>query len=290
MIVDKERFCEARNAVARRYMSDENRNNINSQIINSYYIEEASVENNGSLLLLKEEKNDYKLKYKIGTLSEKNLHAVLKQYFEPRIENQEIKIGRYVADIVSENKIVEIQTRAFNLLRKKLDAFLALEGITELTVVYPIAKTKWLSWIDKDTGEISKKRKSPKIGKIHDSFLELYKIKQQLTNPKLSFCFVLLDITEYRYLNGWNIDKKRGSSRCERIPNEIEDIVCIRSVNDYIKFLPESLPSRFTSKDYAKHTKLNLKSSQTALNVLNYVGAVKRVGKLGNMHLYEICL
>jgi hypothetical protein len=290
MIVDNERFYEARNSVAKKYMSEENRDKVNSQIINSYYVEEVSNENEGSLLLLKEEKEEYKLKYKIGTLSEKNLHAVLKQYFEPRIENQEVKIGRYIADIVSENKIIEIQTKAFNLLRNKLDAFLALEEITDVTVVYPIAKTKWLCWIDKDTGEITKKRKSPKIGKIHDSFFELYKIKQQLTNPKLNFCFVLLDITEYRYLNGWNTDKKRGSSRCEGIPNDIEDIAYIRSINDYIQFLPESLPVRFTTKDYAKHTKLSLKSSQTALNVLNYVGAVKRVGKLSNMHLYEICL
>lgn len=262
MIIDNEKLHEARNIVATK----------------------------NSLLLLKEETEKYELKYKIGTLSEKNLHAVLKQYFEPRIENQEIKIGRYVADIFSENKIIEIQTKAFNLLRNKLEVFLGLDEITEVTVVYPIAKTKWLCWIDKDTGEISKKRKSPKIGKIHDSFFELYKIKQQLTSPKLSFCFVLLDITEYRYLNGWSFDKKRGSSRCEGIPNDIEDIVYIKGINDYIKFLPESLPIRFTTKDYAKHTKLNLKSSQTALNVLYYIGAVKRVGKLSNMHLYEICL
>lgn len=291
MIVDKERFCEARNTVARKYDGDKNKKNINAQVLNSFYVEEkASFEKDGSETLLKEESEEYELKYKIGTLSEKNLHAVLKQYFEPRIENQEIKIGRYVADIVSENKIIEIQTRAFNLLRKKLDAFLGLEEITEVTVVYPIAKTKWLCWIDKDTGEVSKKRKSPKIGKIYDTFFELYKIKQQLINPKLSFCFVFLDITEYRYLNGWNIDKKRGSTRCERVPNDIVDIVCVSGANGYIQFLPESLPSRFTTKDYAKHTKLNLKSSQTALNVLNYVGAVKRVGKLSNMYLYEICL
>ncbi len=91
-------------------------------------------------------------------------------------------------------------------------------------------------------------------------------------------------------MNGWNIDKKRGSTRCERVPNDIVDIIRVSGANDYIQFLPESLPSRFTTKDYAKHTKLNLKSSQTALNVLNYVGAVKRVGKLSNMYLYEICL
>lgn len=253
MIVDKKRFDEARNFIAIKDIIEESRNTI-------------------------------------GTLSEKNLHAVLKQYFEPRIENQEIKIGKYVADIVSENKIIEIQTRAFNLLRNKLDAFLSLEEISEVTVVYPIAKTKWLCWIDKDTGEVSKKRKSPKIGKIYDAFFELYKIKQQLINPKLSFCFVLLDITEYRYLNGWDINKKRGSSRCDRVPNDIIDIINICNIKDYIQFLPSDLPSRFTTKDYAKNTKLNLKSSQTALNVLNYIGVVKRVGKLSNMHLYEICL
>lgn len=253
MIIDKDRFIEACDFIAKRDMVEESKNSI-------------------------------------GTLGEKNLHAVLKQYFEPCIENQEIKIGKYVADIVSDNKIIEIQTRAFNLLRKKLDAFLALEEISEVKVVYPIAKTKWLCWIDKDTGEVSKKRKSPKTGNIYDAFYELYKIKQQLVNPKLSFCFVLLDITEYRYLNGWDINKKRGSSRCDRIPNDIIEIVNIQDKKDYIKFLPSSLPSRFTTKDYAKHTKLNLYSSQTALNVLNHIGTIKRVGKISNMILYEICL
>lgn len=221
----------------------------------------------------------------IGTLGEKTLHAVLKQYFEPQTEKQEIKIGRYVADIVSENGIIEIQTRAFNNLRKKLESFLEF---TDVTVVYPIPKTKWLCWIDKETGEVSKQRKSPKTGTIYDAFFELYKIKQLLTNPKLNFCFVMLELTEYRYLNGWSKDKKRGSSRCDRIPGNIDEIVYIRTINDYLKFLPENLPQNFTTKDYSKLTKLNLSSSQTALNVLNYIGTVKRVGKSGNMHLYEV--
>ena len=221
----------------------------------------------------------------IGTLGEKTLHAVLKQYFEPQTEKQEIKIGRYVADIVSENGIIEIQTRAFNTLRKKLESFLEF---TDVTVVYPIPKTKWLCWIDKETGEVSKQRKSPKTGTIYDAFFELYKIKHLLTNPKLNFCFVLLELTEYRYLNGWSKDKKRGSSRCDRIPGDINEIVYIRDINDYLKFLPENLPQNFTTKDYSKLTKLNLSSSQTALNVLNYIGAVRRVGKSGNMHLYDI--
>ena len=60
----------------------------------------------------------------IGTLSEKTLHAVLKQYFAPNINDQEIKIGRFVADIVGENGIIEIQTQGFDKLRDKLAEFL----------------------------------------------------------------------------------------------------------------------------------------------------------------------
>lgn len=220
----------------------------------------------------------------IGTLGEKTLHAVLKQYFELQTEKHEIKIGRYVADIVSENEIIEIQTQGFNNLRKKLESFL---DCMEVTVVYPIPKTKWLCWIDEKTGEITKKRKSPKVGTIYNAFYELYKIKHLLTNPNLHFCFVMLELTEYRFLNGWSTDKKRGSSRYDRVPNNIIEEIYIYSTDDYIKFLPENLPPRFTTKDYAKATKLNIKSSQTALNVLHYIGIVKRVGKTGHMHLYE---
>ena len=59
----------------------------------------------------------------IGTLGEKTLHAALKAYYEPDAESHEIKIGRYIADIVGENGIIEIQTQSFDKLRKKLEAF-----------------------------------------------------------------------------------------------------------------------------------------------------------------------
>ena len=59
----------------------------------------------------------------IGTLSEKALHAALKSYYEPDFESREVKVGGFVADIVGENGIIEIQTRGFDRLGRKLDAF-----------------------------------------------------------------------------------------------------------------------------------------------------------------------
>lgn len=221
----------------------------------------------------------------IGTLGEKTLHAVLKHYYEPFADNQEVKIGSFVADIVSENGIIEIQTQGFDKLRKKLPQFLEY---ADVTVVYPLAKQKSLCWIDQETGEVTKKRKSPKQGSIYDVFFELYKIKNMLLHPRIHFCFPLLEITEYRYLNGWSVDKKRGSSRCDRIPERIIEEFRINSIYDYYQMLPKELPENFGTKDYAKYTKLTLRKAQIALNILYSVGCVERVGKRGNAYLYQI--
>ena len=95
----------------------------------------------------------------IGTLSEKTVHSVLKNYLEPDTTYHEIKTGRYVADIRTPDGIYEIQTRQFNKLRNKLEAFLPEYSVT---VVYPIPHIKYLRWIDGQTGEITPARKSPK--------------------------------------------------------------------------------------------------------------------------------
>lgn len=89
----------------------------------------------------------------IGTLAEKTTHAILKNYYEPDEDKQEIPIENYVADIYTENGIIEIQTRQFNKLRGKLNAFLPLYPVT---IVYPIPREKWLIWIDEETGDLSK--------------------------------------------------------------------------------------------------------------------------------------
>jgi len=221
----------------------------------------------------------------IGTLSEKTLHSILKNYFEPYPENHEIKVGGFVADIVSEKGIIEIQTRQFNKLLKKLNAFLE---VCEVTIVYPIAEIKWLHWIDLETGETSKKRKSNRKGMPCDIFFELYKIKSVLKNPRLKLCICMLEIEEYRYLNGWSKDKKKGSSRCDRIPVNIFNEINIEYTEDYKKLIPDGLAKEFSAKDFAKKSRLSVSHSQIALNVLNFLEVVTRIGKKRNAFIYQI--
>lgn len=223
--------------------------------------------------------------YGIGTLSEKTVHAILKRYYEPNEDYHEVPINGMVADIYRNGKIIEIQTRSFNKMRNKLDKFLPEYKVT---IVYPIAYIKNLIWIDEDTGNLSKKRKSPRKGDYYDAFYELYKIKMYLDNPNLSFRFVLLNIDEYRLLNGWSKDKKKGSQRYDRIPTELVGEMSIDRIEDYVQLLPIELPDEFTVSNYKDVAHISEDSARIGLHILNHIGVIEKIGKQGRKNLYRI--
>jgi len=224
-------------------------------------------------------------RFGIGTLSEKTVHAILKNYYEPDEDKQEIPIENYVADIYSNGEIIEIQTRQFNKMRDKLKCFLPVYPVT---IVYPIPKEKWIIWIDEESGELSRRRKSPVKGNPYFVFPELYKIKPFLKDPNIRFRLALMDMDEYKLLNGWSRDKKKGSSRYDRIPIELVEEVEINCPEDYMQFVPYGLEDEFTSKEFAKAAHISVALAQNALNILYYVGVVTRVGKKGNQYLYAV--
>lgn len=229
------------------------------------------------------DKNNLRDRNGIGTLGEKTVHAVLKEYIEPRKECQEVKIGSYFADICNEKGIFEIQTRSFRNLRKKLDYFLTLGPVS---IVYPVPYIKQIRWLDEATGELSEGRKSPKKGTPFMILYELYQIKEYLLCPGLSFQIILMNMEETKLLNGWSHDKKRGASRYDRIPTALVEEVEINSLQDYGRLLPEELVGEFTVKDFKKAAKLSDSAASKGINVLHYVGAVERVGKKGRAYLY----
>ena len=220
----------------------------------------------------------------IGTLAEKSLHAILKNYYEPNEDRQEIPIENYVADIFADGEIIEIQTRQFDKMRGKLAAFLPLYPVT---IVYPIPHEKWLIWIDEESGSLSKKRKSPRKGNPYLVFPELYKIKAYLKAPNLRLRLVRLDVEEYKLLNGWSKDRKKGASRYDRIPTELVREIELDCPQDFLQFVPFELEGAFTSKEFAAAARIPLSLAQTVLNILYHVEAVARVGKRGRLYLYE---
>lgn len=228
----------------------------------------------------------------IGTLGEKTLHAVLKRYYAPDPALHETACGPYVADIVEGGRIIEIQTRQFDRLRRKLAYYLESTDKT-ITVVYPVAALKWLSWVDPATGNTTGRRRSPRQGRPQDILWELYRIKPLLSSARLRFEILLLEMEEYRLLNGWSHDRKRGSSRSNRWPRALLGSLPVGGEAGYGALVPEELRGSlretgpvFTSADFARACRLTHSTAQTGLNVLTSTGAVHRVGKRGNAFLY----
>ncbi len=229
--------------------------------------------------------NTQRERYGIGTLQEKTVHGILKDYYAPEKDMQEIPINGYVADIYTGKEIIEIQTANFNKMRDKLESFLPEYPVT---IVYPIPHIKWLSWIDEETGQCSPLRKSPVKGNIYQAFYELYKIKSYLPHPNLRLCFPMLDMEEYRLLNGWSKDKKKGACRFDRIPVALVDEICFERTEDYVQLIPYELCEPFTVAEFAKAVRIKTHEAGRVLHILNYLGVIEHCGKQGRAYLYRV--
>lgn len=222
----------------------------------------------------------------IGTLGERCLHAIIKNYYESDTSFHEIKVCGYVADICKENNIIEIQTNNFSTLNRKLAKYL---DEYKVKIVYPVSHMKNIIWIDPETGETTNKRKSPKCGTGIELLYEVSRIREYIGHPNLSMDILLIDMDEYKLLNGWSYNKKRGSSRCDRKPVLLYDVIEINSKDDYKKLIPAELfDKNFKYSDFQKATKLKGRVGRYSLNVLIEAGAIKRIGKQGNAFIYRV--
>lgn len=221
----------------------------------------------------------------IGTLKEKTVHAVLKNYYEEDEDKQEIPVENFVADVYNDSGIIEIQTAQFNRIRDKLACFLKLYPVT---IVYPVPHFKYIVWVDGETGEYSQKRKSPVTGNEYFIFPELYKIKPYLLDENLRIRVVLLDMDEFHILNKSPKRRKKSAGKYDRFPLEMVDEVIIERKEDYMQFIPYTLDGNFTSKEFAKEAHISVPLAQVTLNILYHVGMIDKVGKNGNSIVYEV--
>ena len=216
----------------------------------------------------------------IGTYGEKTLHREIKWYIEPSGQYHEVPVGGYIADIRTEYGITEIQTQSFNRLYGKLSALLPEHAVT---LVYPIAREKLIVWTDAESGVAVRTRRSPKRGSFYDAFRELYRIKTLLTDCNLKLRLVLADVSERRSAGS----NRKGYKKIDTQIRAVCDELYIDGSDDYQKLIPDALGEQFTSGGYAVATGLSKRNSGVALNVLHYVGAVRRVGKSGRFILYS---
>ena len=202
----------------------------------------------------------------IGELSEKGVHNGLKNYLEPDKSKQEIKVGRYFADIKNDSGIIEIQTKQFFKLKSKLDFYLREE--IPVTVVYPLETVRY---IVRDYG----KRKACHTGVIQDVLYEMYSILEYLDKDLFSLKIIEVEVNEYR-------DYDNTKTR-----RELVKVLKQHTYHNSKEFLYDMIPfdGEFTMKEFK-----DLGIQRRKLNPLKGLieqGLVIKVGKNGNSIIYK---
>lgn len=220
----------------------------------------------------------------IGTLGERRLHAAVKRFLSPDVSAHEARVGRYRADVLTaDGHIFEVQTRRMDRLTDKLRAFLA---DYDVTVVYPVARDKYLSWVDPGTGGVTPPRKSPRHGTVADCLYELFYLTEFLGHPHFHVLVLLADMQEYRTLSGYGREKKRRAPRAERLPRGLVAMYALDAPADYARLIPDTLPESFTAAEFVRAAGIPPAAGSRAMRVLATTGAAHQVGKRGRSYLW----
>lgn len=224
----------------------------------------------------------------IGTMGEKGVHSALKHYYEPDTDCHEIPVGGYVADIVGENGVIEIQSASFYKLREKLTAFLEHARVT---VVWPCVVRKRLITIDKATGEVQSVRRSPKKVSQYKLLGELWGLGELLGHPRLSIVVACIEADELRPndLPKGRRRRKGANNGIERIPTALVEEIRFDGPEDYDRLIPESVPHRFTMAQLAAATGLSSLQTSGAVKALMQLGRIAEDGKEGRSRAFVRC-
>lgn len=222
----------------------------------------------------------------IGMLGEKSLHSALKYYYEPDESKHEIAFEGFLADIMNEDGITEIQTKSLFSLNRKLEVFLEK---CPVTVVHPIVGERRLVYMEPETGELKKPRLSPRKGRVEDAFSELIHIRRFLSHPDLMIIVPVVDADEYRYKTG---EKRRRRApnvvKYELVPRQLTDEWVFAEKDDWLRFVPPELLEKedgFTVKECAAARKRPENETRLMLGCALAAGALTRE-KAGNAFRY----
>jgi hypothetical protein len=109
-----------------------------------------------------------------------------------------VTIDRFRIDVVREGELIEIQTRSFSSIRRKLCALLDSHPVR---LVYPIPYEKWVVRVEPN-GNLIERRKSPRRGSLIHLFDELVSFPQLMAHPNLSLEVLLTREEEIRCADG----------------------------------------------------------------------------------------
>lgn len=220
--------------------------------------------------------------FSIGTANETSLHAAVKNWLDPDPAHQEVRLGAHIADVYNGEEIFEVQTRGLYRLREKARQLLAWAPVT---VVYPAAACKRIYWIDPQTGSCSGGRRGSRPASPYTLWRELPGLAELFGTPGFSVRMLLIEVDEYRLLDGFGAQKKRRATHVDRVLRGIRADFTAAVPQDLLRLIPEPLPEPFTSRGFAAAAHIPLPDAQSALTMLTRHELVSRT-RAGHGYLY----
>ena len=219
----------------------------------------------------------------IGSLNEAPLHADLKAWYRQDGDLVEAPVDGFVADLVRGDLLIEIQTRGFSAMRRKLDRLLDTHPVR---VVHPIAVRKWIVKLDTEGGTVSRRR-SPKRGIAADVCAELVSFPSLLSHPNFAVEVALIEEEEVRRPDpkGW---RRGGYVIDTRRLVDVRETLLLDSPSSLLRLLPPGLPDPFTTADLATLLGRSRHLAQQVAYCARVSGAIETVGKDRGGYRYRL--
>lgn len=220
----------------------------------------------------------------INTQNEKSLHADLKKWYGSPGDRFEAKVEGSIVDIVRDGLLIEIQTRNFLALSKKLSRLCKNHKVR---LVYPVPREKYIVYTD-EHGSIIKRRKSPKSGRLLDVFNELVSIPELAANENLSIEVLLVDVEETRCQDGRGSWRRKGNSIVDRRLMGVADTMRFDSLEDFKGIIPHGIEQPFSNKSLARTMDIPVSVAQKITYCYRRMGILELCGKKRNELLFSL--
>jgi hypothetical protein len=218
-------------------------------------------------------------------MTEYSLHSEVKAWYSALGDELEVRVNDgFVIDVVRDNLLIEIQTRNFSAIRKKLNKLVVDNRVR---LVYPIAKLKWIIYVSK-LGDVVSRRKSPKRGKLIDLFYELVHLSYLVKNKNFSFEVLLIEEEDLRCNDGNGSWRRRGVSIKDRRLLTVFDRVVFENSRGFLRFLPFDMGESFTNKFLAKKLGISIRLAQKITYCLRKMDLISIDGKKSKELLFKV--
>ena len=212
-----------------------------------------------------------------------SLHAAVKDWYTCPGDELEALVDGYVVDTVRGDLLIEIQTRHFSSIRRKITKMIRSNKVM---LVHPIATRKWIVRVDADGETVLSRRLSPRRGGVEDLFLELVYMPRLLRDPNLSLEVLFVHSEDVLIDDGRGSWRRRRWSIHDRRLLDVVNRVTFESPEDLLEILPSTLPQKFTTSDLTRELGIRSNIAQKMAYCLREMGVIEAVGKSGRALLY----